>query len=190
MELRIRVANQLGVGWNKLELERQDAKLPHHLNGLTLAEIAIKDHEKLKTVKKSPGYVPRVDLVDGQGVLVEKVRRIFEKWFAQHSSNNLMSQHDCAVFLASCTNEPCLSTDNRIVNLFARFDEDQDGWLTLQDFLSTLLTQTSTRTPRTTARRSSGATSTPRTSATTSRTRPRTRSRRSTRRVCRAACSR
>ena len=35
-----------------------------------------------------------------------------------------MSHQDCATFLASCTNEPCSSTDTRILSLFNKFDED------------------------------------------------------------------
>jgi hypothetical protein len=53
MEFRIQVANHLGIGWEKLEIEKLESKLANNLNGLTLTELSFKNNEKIKITKKN-----------------------------------------------------------------------------------------------------------------------------------------
>ena len=126
----------MGISWDKIDLDKNEVRLSSNLNGLTLSELNFRNNERIQVFKKKQGYVSRVDLIDDKGELVDRAKSIFEKWFGQYCHDGLMSQADCATFIASCTNEPCPQTDNRIANLFQRFDEDQDGYLNKQDFLS------------------------------------------------------
>ena len=50
MEFRIQVANHLGIGWEKLEIEKLESKLANNLNGLTLTELSFKNNEKIENI--------------------------------------------------------------------------------------------------------------------------------------------
>lgn len=46
-----------------------------------------------------------------------------------------MNPTQCAEFIHSCTGDYCKADDNRVRTVFNTFDDDNDGYLTLDNFL-------------------------------------------------------
>ena len=96
-----------------------------------------KNNETLTIVSRQTAYIPQVNLTDEQGNLLEKSKEIFTKWFYQNSLHNAMMDHEgMARFITTCTNDVCNRDDQRVKEVFQQMDHDNDGYLTLDDFLN------------------------------------------------------
>jgi ubiquitin carboxyl-terminal hydrolase 34 len=105
-------------------------------NGKTLSEIRIRLNETF-TLQKRYSKVPRIALLDDNEKLIPQARRIFSSWFNKFADKgDKMSPAGCAAFTSSCTGDTCQGTDKSIQDLFNIYDDDRDGFLTRENFLS------------------------------------------------------
>ena len=96
-----------------------------------------KNNEILTVVNRQTEYIPQAVLLDQDGNLLEKPKAIFKKWFEIHSlPNGLMDPDLCAKFISYCTNDICKGDDSRVKDVFQQMDDDNDGFLTLSNFLN------------------------------------------------------
>ena len=105
-------------------------------NGKTLSEIRVRLNETFNLQKRN-SKVQRVSLVNENNQLSAVARKIFSSWFMKYADKGeKMSQAGCAAFTSSCTGDTCPSTDKSIQDLFNTYDDDRDGLLTKENFLS------------------------------------------------------
>ena len=105
-------------------------------NGKTLSDLRIRLTEGF-TLYRRNSKIPKVSLVNELGELNPKAVKIFESWFYKYADKgDKMSHAGCAAFTSSCTGDNCQATDKSIQDLFNTHDEDHDGLLTKDNFLS------------------------------------------------------
>lgn len=136
-ELRCLIAPQAQLLPNQMRLIRS---YPLQLfqeseNSRTLGELRIRQKEAFVVIKRYPPML-QANLTDQDGQLTAKAKTIFSQWFFRFCDNNgLMSHEACADFTNSCTGDSCKPHNRRIELIFAEFDSNGDGYLTLEDFL-------------------------------------------------------
>lgn len=81
--------------------------------------------------KRPTTEIPQVDLLDKNGSLVPAAEKIFGSWFMRFQTAERMNPQQCADFIHSCTGDFCKADDRRVKEVFDRFDDDNDGYLTL-----------------------------------------------------------
>ena len=88
--------------------------------------------------KKPMIYQARVPLLNKRKEIVPEAKAIFETWFERFSNEEgVMTPETCVNFIRDSTNDVTVSmTDNRIVALFNNYDQDIDGKLTKEEFLT------------------------------------------------------
>lgn len=72
-------------------------------------------------------------LVDGK--LTPKAIKVFTEMFRKFALNDKMTSKECSAYIEGVTLSFCPIFDSRINSLFAEYDNDKDGILTLDDFL-------------------------------------------------------
>lgn len=65
------------------------------------------------------------------GELSEKAKVIFTSIFNRFAVNGYMTQNECANYIGGVTITYCPVNDNRISDLFFRYDTDKDGKINL-----------------------------------------------------------
>jgi ubiquitin carboxyl-terminal hydrolase 34 len=104
-------------------------------NGKTLNDLRIRPTETLVVYKKSSN-IPRANLLDSEQTLLTQPKAIFTSMFYKFAdSEGRMSAEGCAAFTNSCTGDQCKASDRRIQDFFTNYDDDNDGYLTLDNFL-------------------------------------------------------
>jgi len=104
-------------------------------NGKTLAELRFKPNEQLTAFRRNVYSAPYVPLLNETGdELSDRAAHIFTEWFNMFSvedpafpGRRVMTPPTCVDFTRSCTEDPCLEDDPRVVGLFAMYDTDGDG---------------------------------------------------------------
>ena len=85
---------------------------------------------------KSTPFVSKVNLYKKRELLPEP-KLIFTRWFETFSEDGLMSPKNCVDFIKSTTNDSSATeSDRRVVKLFEEFSKEQEGYLTLNEFLN------------------------------------------------------
>ena len=124
-ELKQQVAGHLGLSPKYLKLQRSNGKAIKEVeNGKTLAQLNFTPYEQLTALKINiEEEVPHAPLVDAQGKLTEKTRKIFNEWFDMYSNeNDMMTPETCALFIKGCTGDQPALSDDRIVTMFKTYD--------------------------------------------------------------------
>jgi len=85
--------------------------------------------------KRPTPPIPQTPLVGSDDEINPLAKKIFIDWFTTFSENGRMSPKHCADFIHSCTNDYCKADDRRVKDVFATYDDDRDGQLTLENFL-------------------------------------------------------
>lgn len=134
------MAKSLQLTIDQLELVRQSDQrmLSDKYNGRTMGELKVKNQEVVVANKRLTAEVERVELTTGVGAneMVPRLKEIVVMWFGMFSTNQRMSMDQCASFINSCTGDNCKGSENRLKVLYDEWDSDQDGLLTLNDFLA------------------------------------------------------
>lgn len=118
------------VGGTLSALEIKDRE-----NGRTLADLRFRLNETL-TISRRTMTKPKAQLLTSDNRLTAKAEKIFRSWFFIYADKgDRMSPEGCAAFTNSCTGDSCKATNKRIVDFFTMYDEDRDGFITIDDFL-------------------------------------------------------
>jgi len=136
-ELRVEVGRHFKVTWDQVKLSRglTSKEIKDNDNGKTIGDIRIRNGESLTASKRPTPPIPQVPLIMPDGTLNPLARKVFVEWFETYSENGKMSPEHCAAFIHSCTNDHCKADDKRVKEVFATYDTDRDGFLTLENFL-------------------------------------------------------
>ncbi len=95
----------------------------------------MRNGETLNAYKRPTPPIPQIPFFTPDNQLIEPVRKIFEEWYNKFAENGKMNSEGCAKFIDSCTQDGCQAGDQRVKDVFAQWDKDKDGILTLADFL-------------------------------------------------------
>ena len=136
-ELRVEVGKQLKVTWDQVKLMRNAAskEIKDNENGKTLGDIRIRNGEVVTASKRPTPPVKQENLILADGSMNPAAKKIFVEWYEIHSENGKMNADQCAAFIHSCTNDNCKGDDKRVKDVFATYDDDRDGFLTIDNFL-------------------------------------------------------
>ena len=136
-ELRMEVAKQFKATWDQVKLMRRtDPKeIKDNDNGRTLREIRIRNGELITASKRSTPPIPQAQLLQADDSINPLAKKIFVEWYEEHSENGRMNPEQCAAFIHSCTNDHCKADDKRVKDVFTTYDDDRDGFLTIENFL-------------------------------------------------------
>ena len=107
---------------------------------MTLQELSLKNGDIVTAEKLSIAEeVDEIEIVDKRaGVLVPKAKAIFTEWFDMYKNpeTNMMDDTNVAAFVAGATKQPCDKSEDRVKKIVEKYDTDQDGKITLGDFLA------------------------------------------------------
>lgn len=136
-ELRCMAGKAAKIYWDQVRLERTftHQEIKDNQNGKTIAELRLKTHDTLIVTCKQLN-IPKFELLMPDGEIAEKPKSIFLSWFHDFADRNgKMNAEGCANFTNSCTGEHCKADDKRMQDFVSRFDDDEDGYLTADNFL-------------------------------------------------------
>ena len=68
--------------------------------------------------------------------MVPELIKIVTDWFNNYSTEKLMSCQQLSEFISKCTGVKCNIDNNKVTHTFTQFDHDNDGFLTLSDFIA------------------------------------------------------
>lgn len=136
-KLRVEVGKQLKATWDQVKLARYIGakEIKDNENGRTLGDIRLKNGESLIATKRPTPPIPQATLLLPDNSFNPEAKVIFEGWFRTFSENGKMNSDGCAAFIHSCTGDNCKGDDKRVKEVFATYDDDHDGFLTLENFL-------------------------------------------------------
>jgi ubiquitin carboxyl-terminal hydrolase 34 len=136
-ELRKEVGKQFKVTWDQVKLTRNlsNKEIKDSENGRTLGDIRIRNGETLVASKRPTPPIPQASFVLEDDSVNPLARKIFVDWFTFFSKDGKMNPKNCADFIHSCTGDYCKADDRRVKEVFATYDKDHDGFLSLDDFL-------------------------------------------------------
>ena len=136
-ELRVEIGKQLKATWDQVKLGRYagSKEIKDNENGKTLGDIRIRNGENLVASKRPTPPIPQANLLNPDDTFTPEAKEIFVGWFNIFSENGKMDADKCAAFIHSCTNDNCKGDDKRVKDVFATYDTDRDGFLTLDNFL-------------------------------------------------------
>ena len=104
-------------------------------NSKTLRNLNFRVNESL-TIHRRALNKPKTNLLTSDGKLILKAEKIFRSWFFQFADKgDKMSPEGCAAFTNSCTGDPCKPHERRIQEFFSAYDDDNDGLVTIDNFL-------------------------------------------------------
>jgi len=136
-ELRREIGRHFKATWDQIKLTRNliQREIRDNENGKTIGEIRIKNGETLSASKRATPAIPQANLIEPDGSLNPLAKKIFVEWFTTFSEDGKMSPDHCAAFIHSCTGDYCKGDDKRVKEVFATYDDDKDGYLSLENFL-------------------------------------------------------
>ncbi|CAM9930236.1 unnamed protein product, partial [Discosporangium mesarthrocarpum] len=136
-EVRRRVAVMGNIVVSSVQLVRPGGReVTERENSRTLREINVRGKEEWQINKRPSSMVPRAELLGTHGHLLSRPTAIFTDWFNQFKGpDGYMTREGAAAFINSCCHDDCSPSDSRVNKFFKKYDEDQDGLLSLQDFL-------------------------------------------------------
>ena len=115
-------------------------------NGKTLGELKFKRNELLTAYRRSVYGATKAPLLNFDKTdLSERARQIFTEWFITCSeledpmdpnSRRLMGAQGALRFIREATDEEVRESDRQLTSMFEAYDQDRDGFLELEDFLS------------------------------------------------------
>jgi len=135
--LRVEIGKQLKATWDQVKLSRYagSKEIKDNENGKTLGDIRIRNGEGLIATKRATPPIAQANLLNPDDSFTPEAKAIFVGWFNIFSENGKMNADQCAAFIHSCTNDNCKGDDKRVKDVFATYDNDHDGFLTLDNFL-------------------------------------------------------
>jgi ubiquitin carboxyl-terminal hydrolase 34 len=132
-DVRNTLAKHLSMTWQELKINQKD-ELQDISNSRLMKELNIKVNEPLKVSRRVCNQQHEELIINGR--LSAKAAKAFESIFDKYSTNGLMNKVECNRFIAACLNDPPTKTyDDRIANVFDKYDEDKDDQLTIKNFL-------------------------------------------------------
>jgi len=136
-ELRHEIGKAFKATWDQIKLTRSMAPkdVKDNENGKTLGDIRIRNGENITANKRPTPPIPQAPLVYSDGTVNPLAKKIFLEWFDTFSEDGRMSPQTCADFIHSCTNDYCKAEDKRVKEVFSTYDNDKDGFLTVDNFL-------------------------------------------------------
>ena len=121
-----------------------DIEIDDSYNGLAVQDLRIRNEETF-TIKKRAMEIPRESLLTNEGAFNPRLEVIIKELFSRFSTDGLMSKNQCGKFRGVCINDPeCDENDKKIAELYKQIDDDNDGFLTEQNFLEFYLTSAKT----------------------------------------------
>ncbi len=128
----IEVSKQFKIGPLDMCFQYPNSSTIKH-NGLTLEELKLNKQE-VNAIKLPQSRLKKdALLIDGK--LSPKAVKVFTDIFNKFAINGKMTSKECASYIEGVTLSFCPIFDPRINSLYADYDKDKDGVLTLQDFL-------------------------------------------------------
>ena len=75
-------------------------------------------------------------MLGDDGKLTERMVEILTGIFQIYAVDGVMTEVQCANFVSGITQSNCSVKDNRVISFFYDYDDDEDGRLTLANFLA------------------------------------------------------
>lgn len=135
--LRSLIASYLHLSPDSVSIIYKSNELKENQNGISLQNLKLLSDEMLTVKKKATqNEIPQAPLLTNDGDMTEGLRKIMSELFKQFSTDGLMSKSHLAKFRCVCiNNESCGPTDRRIAEIFRTWDDDNDDYLTEQNFI-------------------------------------------------------
>lgn len=113
----------------------QEREIPEYYNSRILKQLPINFNDPINLSKKyiNTYYEPEVLL---NNKLNPKVVRCFKSIFERYSANGLMSKDQCNQFTSACLSSTSKRYDEKVRDLYSRYDYDNDGFLNWEGFLN------------------------------------------------------
>jgi hypothetical protein len=113
----------------------QEREIPEYYNSRVIKELPINLNDPLSLTKRyiNTYYEPEM-LINNK--LNPKAARCFRIIFDRYSTDGLMSKEQSHEFTAACLSSMSKRYDDKVNYLFSKYDYDNDGFLTLEGFLS------------------------------------------------------
>lgn len=113
----------------------QEREIPEYYNSRVIKELPINLNDPLSLTKRyiNTYYEPEM-LINNK--LNPKAVRCFRIIFDRYSTDGLMSKEQSHEFTAACLSSMSKRYDDKVNYLFSKYDYDNDGFLTLEGFLS------------------------------------------------------
>ncbi|EGR27434.1 hypothetical protein IMG5_196170 [Ichthyophthirius multifiliis] len=104
-------------------------------NGRSLAEIKLKNGQKINVFKKKAPLVKEEPILLENGEVNPVAINIFKKWFWMFAKDGKMFSEEIAKFINSCTHDNCQANDSRVVSTLNAYDKEQKGYLSEENFI-------------------------------------------------------
>ena len=113
----------------------QEREIPEYYNSRILKQLPVNYNDPISLSKKyiNTYYEPEMLL---NNRLNPKVVRCFKVIFERYSTKGIMSKDQCNQFTAACLSTTSKRYDEKVRDLFSRYDYDNDGFLSQEGFLS------------------------------------------------------
>ena len=137
-ELKKYVANEIKrVSWDQLRLTRKylNEEIKDNQNGKNLRDIKIKLGERIIITQKPSPTIEAEAQTFKDDNLNPKALKAFKEVFEMFSTSGIMAKEDAANFIRCCLNDKCHAEDQRVKDLFEKYDTDKDDILKEEDFI-------------------------------------------------------
>lgn len=125
------------TSWSGLKITRKmmNVDIKDNQNGRNLRDIKFKFNERLVVSAKPTPTVESEPLTSMEDILNPKALKCFKEIFEMFSVQSLMYKENCAAFTRYCLNDKCEADDQRVTDLFNKYDLDHDEILQEDDFI-------------------------------------------------------
>jgi len=139
-EFKSEIAKLLGLAPKYLEFEFPGKRfLKDKQHGIDMQSLGLKNNDIITTRKVSINeFIQQAPLTDpATNWLVPKAEAIFTEWFEMFKNpvKGTMDNFGVARFITKTTKMSCISSEPKVAELISQYDSDNDGALSLQDFL-------------------------------------------------------
>ena len=125
------------MNWDQLKLTRKylNEEIKDNQNGKNMRDIKIKLGERIVCTQRPSATIESEPLTLKDDSLNPKALKAFKEIFYMFSRDDKMDKENAAGFIRCCLNDKCQAEDTRVKELFDKHDTDDDGILTLDDFI-------------------------------------------------------
>ena len=144
-ELKEIIASKIGISVEFLRLRlSNNFEVQSTDHGKTLITLKISDGDDLYcSLNDLESSIPQKEL-SKDGEVTKEVIGIFTEWYFKFSTDGKMTRDDCGRFIKAVTGskDTIDGDDQRVSNLFNKYDMDNDGILELTGFLTFYINST------------------------------------------------
>lgn len=135
IRLRKLLAKEFNIGWQEIKIVGV-REIPDYENSMTLKEIKLNPNTPLTITRRILMSQTEGEIIIGDEMNPKAVR-CFEIIFDKYSTDGKMNKEQCNSFTAMCLGSNCTTKyySEKITNLYNTYDDDNDGLLTLANFL-------------------------------------------------------